>query len=224
MSYVTQNTRGKPFGLTAAIAINGSIIAAIMLSPMVVPPQKARDPINIIQIDAKNPPPPPETKMADPIIPPIFVPDPIIKPLPPQTPPPTTTRDLPPVTDLPPLGTIGKEPVIAAAAADITKIIPEVAPPPIFKPAERDSRYSRNFQPEYPRGLLKQEIEGNVTIKVLIGTDGRVRQANVIRATHPDFGAATEKQALKSWRFKPATRDGKAVEDWQTLTVRFDIS
>ena len=38
------------------------------------------------------------------------------------------------------------------------------------------------------------------------------------------FAKATEKQALKAWRFKPATRDGIAVEDWQTLTVRFDIN
>ena len=72
-------------------------------------------------------------------------------------------------------------------------------------------------------GLLQREIEGKVTIRVLVETDGRVRQASVLSATHADFGKAAEWQALNEWRFKPATRDGKPVEDWQTLTVRFDI-
>jgi periplasmic protein TonB len=71
---------------------------------------------------------------------------------------------------------------------------------------------------------LRLEIEGSVTVRVLIGTDGRVRQVQVVRATDPEFAKATERQALRAWRFKPATRDGVPVEDWQTLTVRFDIN
>jgi periplasmic protein TonB len=46
----------------------------------------------------------------------------------------------------------------------------------------------------------------------------------ILKASDSDFAKATEKQALNSWRFKPATRDGVPVEDWQTLTVRFDIN
>ena len=72
--------------------------------------------------------------------------------------------------------------------------------------------------------MLQLEIEGTVTIRVLIGTDGRVRQAQVLSATELDFARATERQAMKAWRFKPATRGGELVEDWQTLTVRFDIN
>jgi periplasmic protein TonB len=224
MSYVTQTQRGKSAGLTAAIAINGSIIAAIMLSPMVMPPKTRTPGTTVINVPIEKDPPPEivETQAQDPIIPPIYVPKPIINNLPPADKPITTTNQQP--TTLPPLGgTLGEE--IEIAAVDPKVIIPEVIPPtPIFKSAIRDPRYAGNFQPSYPPGLMQREIEGKVTIKVLIGTDGRVRQASILSASHPDFAAATEKQALKQWRFKPATRDGKPVEDWQTLTVRFDMN
>lgn len=107
---------------------------------------------------------------------------------------------------------------------DFTEVIRDVVKPaPVFRPAERDARFARSFQPEYPVGLLQREIEGSVTLRVLVGIDGRVRLVQIIRAADPDFAKSTERQALKSWRFKPATRDGKPVEDWQTLNVRFDI-
>ena len=57
---------------------------------------------------------------------------------------------------------------------------------------------------------------------VLLAGDAHL-EAQVVRATHPDFGKATVKQALKAWRFTPATRGDVAVEDWQTLSVRFTI-
>ncbi|NJM50756.1 MAG: TonB family protein [Sphingomonadales bacterium] len=225
MSYVTQTQKGKPAGLTAAIAINGAIIAAIMLSPVVLPPKIKDAGFTAVPIDKPVPPaPPPETKQTveqPPIVPPIYAPTPIVPMIDPVDPGPTI-GDVMADDPLPPAGSLGEEPKIAAAA-EIPKIDPK-PPVPIFRAAVRDPRYAGKFQPDYPRGLLQKEIEGSVTVKVLIGTDGRVREAMVVRATHPDFGAATVKKALESWRFKPATRDGKAVEDWQTLSVRFDIN
>lgn len=218
MSYVSENRRGNPMSMSAAILVNGSIILAVALSPLVVKPEKPGprvigDPITL------QPPPKPveDTPKASPETPPIFVPKPIIDTQPPPKPGPTTTHmetDNGPIMD----GTGGGD--------DSTSIIRDLpkSPMPIFKAAFRDPRFARAFQPDYPVGMLRQEIEGSVTVRVLVGTDGRIRQVQVIRATDPDFAKATERQALKAWRFKPATRDGVPVEDWQTLTVRFDIN
>mgnify|MGYP003384348093 CR=1 FL=1 len=161
-----------------------------------------------------------EPKPQDPIIAPIFTPKPIVN-LPPADKPIAITEREPQAFPLP-SGTLGEEPKLATAG--IKPVIKEILPPPIFKAAFRDPGFANRFQPAYPTGLLQREIEGSVTIKVLIGPDGRVRQATVLRASHPDFAAATERQALRQWRFKPATRDGTPVEDWQTLTVRFNIN
>jgi hypothetical protein len=56
---------------------------------------------------------------------------------------------------------------------------------------------------------------------VLIGSDGRVREAQVVRATIP-ISAATVKQALKAWRFTPAMR-GRGGRGLADAGVRFNI-
>ena len=44
-----------------------------------------------------------------------------------------------------------------------------------------------------------------------------------IRATSDAFFRATERQALRHWRFKPATVDGRPVESRTTMTVHFQL-
>ncbi len=95
--------------------------------------------------------------------------------------------------------------------------------PPVLKPAKLNPRYAGALQPEYPTGMIREEKEGAVTIKVLIGVDGRVKQVEPIRFDEDAFLAATRKQALSSWRFLPATKDGEPVESWKEMTVRFQM-
>ncbi len=216
MRYDSEDKRARPLGMGAAILLNGSIILAVALSPMVAAPPKPRDPFAGRSIEL-TPPPKPEDEVEQEAtkLPPIFTPKPI-----------TET-----VTDEQRFQTTNEKQITDTVAQgggddEATSVIRELPKPPtpIFKAAIRDARFARNFQPDYPVGMLRQEIEGSVTVRVLVGTDGRVRQVQILSATEPDFARATEKQALKAWRFKPATRDGVPVEDWQTLTVRFDIS
>ncbi len=216
MSYANEQKRASPAGMAAAIFFNGSIILAVALSPLVVEP-RLPGPITMgrpIPLD-----PPPEPKQDDQ----------------------KEARELPPIFDIKPVTKVLDDDLEITTSSDeqitgpimdgggdddMTEIVRDIVKPPtpIFKAAERDARFARNYQPDYPVGMLRQEIEGSVTVRVLIGTDGRVRQVSILHATDPDFAKATERQALKAWRFKAATRDGKPVEDWQTLTVRFDIS
>lgn len=218
MSYVSENRRANPAGMGAAILVNGSIILAIALSPLVVQPEKPGTRIMADPITLQPPLEPKADKPEDtPKLPPIVVPKPQIDTRQPPKPGPATTdtnADTGALLD----GRGGDD-----HGAEIIRELPK-PPMPIFKAAFRDPRFARDFQPEYPVGKLRLEIEGSATVRVLVGTDGRVRQVQVIRASDPDFAKATEKQALKAWRFKPAMRDGTPVEDWQTLTVRFDIN
>ena len=219
MSYTNENRRGSPLGMVAAITINGSIILAVALSPVVIDYLPTATIITGHNIQDRPPPPPEKplekqpSKNADPI----FTPERAIDTkVPVETGVTTTTQETDTTNVLDGVG----------GGDDMATGIRNLPPPPtpLFKAALRDPRFARDFQPEYPVGKLRLEIEGSVTVRVLIGTDGRVREVQVIRATDADFARATERQALKFWRFKPATRDGAPVEDWQTLTVRFDIN
>ncbi len=218
MSYVHQKSGANKTGMTAAIALNGSVILAIMLSPVVGHIIPTGPIMTVHDIPVKQPPPPNKEiekaaesqKLDNP-----FVPDTIVD---------TKTKTENEIT------TSKKESsgtIIAlnGNGDDFRTVIKPIDPPvPIFQAAVRDPRFARSFQPDFPTGLLQREIEGSVKVKVLVGTDGRVRQVMILSATAPEFAKATERKALSAWRFTPATRDGVPVEDWQVLTVRFDIN
>lgn len=106
-----------------------------------------------------------------------------------------------------------------------TIVEPELKPPPapVLTEASALARAARDFQPPYPSQLLRMRVEGKAVVRVLIGTDGRVKQVAIISADDPLFAEATETQALRKWRFRPATRDGEPVEAWKQMTVRFEI-
>jgi len=106
------------------------------------------------------------------------------------------------------------------------EIIKTIDPPmklPIRIGAKLDPRYASALQPDYPPALARNDIEGTATVRVLIGPDGRVKQVEKVRATDDGFFEATRRQALAKWRFKPATEDGKPVEAWREMTVRFEL-
>lgn len=94
---------------------------------------------------------------------------------------------------------------------------------PVFKSAQVNPRFANALQPTYPPGMIREEREGVVTVRVLISIDGRVKRLEAIRADETAFLEATRKQALSKWRFLPATRDGTPVESWREMTVRFEL-
>ncbi len=225
MAYVHEQPGKKAFGLGMALTVNGSIIAAIMLSPLVVNPP-IRDPgIKTFNVPTK-PPPTPDDPIIEKQTKEQHTITPIFTPKTPNAP----VRDDPgpTITDTDPgpaAGTGGTDIIGKGGGGEVmTRETIEIVPVPPFVSSKRDPKYSKAFQPDYPPGLLSKEIEGDAVLKVLIGADGRVREAIVVRASHPDFGKAAAKQALKSWRFIPATRGGKPTDDWQTIPIRFNIT
>jgi periplasmic protein TonB len=219
MSYADNTNRQNPASLIAAIALNGAIIAAVALSPMVGYSPKDDDRTNTFNVPDKTPPPPDRSidKSVDPRpFDPIFTPKPLLDyPKPDDG---IRTSDDQPIDVAGPTEGDGK------GGSDGLERQAEELLPLIFTKATRDMRFAAAFQPDYPSSLLVREIEGSATIRVLVGTDGRVREAVVVSATHPDFGRAAMRQALKAWRFKPATRGKEAVEDWVTIPITFQIT
>ena len=96
-------------------------------------------------------------------------------------------------------------------------------PVPVETRPDIDPRFLRDLQPPYPPALERAEIEGIVTVRVQVGTDGRILAVELVRADDPAFFSATRDQALRRWRFEPALRDGVAVVSWVQKTVRFTI-
>jgi periplasmic protein TonB len=66
--------------------------------------------------------------------------------------------------------------------------------------------------------------QGVVILRVRVATDGRILEAMVQTSSGYDsLDRAAVAQALRKWRFTPATENGAAVESWVRVPVRFEL-
>lgn len=210
-----ERAKPNPVSLTAAIGINAALVAALLLSaPDILPPVETILEGYVVK-DRPPPPPPPipdepvvEIRTTMPTRP--TTPDPVIDT--------TVSNDIVPVGEpLPPVGPIDLGPLTTGGGTGVTLDPPK--PAPVLTEAAPDPR--AEFQPDYPPSERRAGVSGTVTVRVLVGADGRVKAVEQVRSVGDAFFAATRRQALSRWRFKPATRDGVPYESWRTMTVRF---
>ncbi len=73
-------------------------------------------------------------------------------------------------------------------------------------------------QPVIPSTILRP-IDETVLVQTLVGTDGRIKDARVVKSVPMLDDAALA--AARQWVFKPAMSNGKPVEVWVAIPVRF---
>ena len=74
---------------------------------------------------------------------------------------------------------------------------------------------------EYPNLAEKAGLEGTVDVKLLVGSDGRVKKATVLRGKEI-FHKATLKAVMR-FVFKPAIQNGKPVPVWVVVPIEFKL-
>ncbi|WP_187170466.1 energy transducer TonB [Salidesulfovibrio onnuriiensis] len=77
--------------------------------------------------------------------------------------------------------------------------------------------------PGYPARARRKGVGGMVLLSCLVGADGRSRCIEVVRSEPEGVFEDRAVAALKQWRFRPAMRDGRAVEYRIRVPFRFDI-
>lgn len=214
------STSSRPAGAGTALLISGAMILGLYYAGPTIAPEDITTVLTGRNIELPKPPPPETTPPPKPRAsasaranPPLAQPRPQV-PLPTSGPTLGTTPDPGPITFDPP-GDAG-----LGGSGGVT-----VDPPraPVLVGAAVDPRYADALQPPYPSSMIRAGIEGSVTVRALIGVDGRVKAIEIVKSPNDAFAEATRRQALARWRFKPATRDGIPVEGWKTMTLRFQI-
>ena len=126
----------------------------------------------------------------------------------------------------------------------IDTIVPEALPPPLADPgpsmssgavahvplpepvvlgAAVDPRHPLT-QPAYPAASIRMNEEGALSLSVLVGADGRVREAKVAQSSGSSrLDQAAVAEAKTRWHLRPATRNGVPFEQWLTLRVVFRL-
>jgi TonB family protein len=76
--------------------------------------------------------------------------------------------------------------------------------------------------PKYPKKESKAHRRGTVVLDLVVDADGLPRDIRVSLPLSPEFdGAALD--AVKKWKFSPATKDGKPVATQIKVEVSFHL-
>ena len=73
----------------------------------------------------------------------------------------------------------------------------------------------------YPELARRARVQGVVILEAIIGVDGRVQQARVLRSVPLLDQAALN--AVQSWEYTPTLLDGRPVPIIMTVTVNFRL-
>jgi protein TonB len=85
------------------------------------------------------------------------------------------------------------------------------APKPVYRP-----------DPEYSEKARKKKINGTVVVAMIVTQEGRVREVKITKG----LDKGLDKQALaavRTWKFEPATKDGKPVAVHLNVDVSFRL-
>jgi len=84
-------------------------------------------------------------------------------------------------------------------------------------------RMSAGVRPVYPLGARHRGEQGNVTVRVQVGADGRVKGAAIARSSdHLELDQAALK-AIRRTRFIPGRKNGVPVKSESLITFRFQL-
>lgn len=107
---------------------------------------------------------------------------------------------------------------IAARQALPASAAPVPEPEPLQTAALERTYY---VAPAYPKSAEKDGLSGEVRVKLTVGTNGRVKAAEVVSSTPAGVFDQSVMAAVIRWRFKPPQVDGRAAETTTVVSVVF---
>lgn len=200
-------------GIAGAIALN---VAALML--LMVP---VSAPMQIAPPDKETwyIPEPPKPKPVEPEPVPIVKPQTIRATAPTLSNPPKP-QPMPDQDVIVPDGTDYAPPTLADPMPDLGPTLPNPDPLPSTR-----LEYASAPAPTYPREALLNGIQGTVVLKVLVDVDGKPLSVEIERSSgNRRLDDAARRQVLRKWMFRPAIRDGRAVQVYGIVPVSFSLS
>ena len=84
-------------------------------------------------------------------------------------------------------------------------------------------RYRDSPPPAYPRRARRKGIQGMVRLAVWVDPTGAVEKLALARSSGYDILDRSALDAVKNWRFDPATRNGQAIASQVEIPVEFKL-
>ena len=198
-------------GLAGAITINIALLLLLITPMSVPPPQQEHETIRVVDIlDRIKPPEPPPVPV--PVTPP-HLPSTAIAPMPHRI-------DVPPVAEQVVVedGTRAADPVVEPSGEAVPALESGTPLPGVRL------EYLQAPPPAYPRDALRDGIQGTVMLQVLVDVDGRPLDVQVEHGSgNRQLDNAARRQVLERWIFRPAMKDGRAVQAIGLVPIAFNL-
>lgn len=78
--------------------------------------------------------------------------------------------------------------------------------------------------PRYPRDEARAGVQGRVVLRILVGIDGRPLEVTIDHSSgNRTLDKTAREHVLKTWVFKPAVRNGQAVQAYGLVPIDFTM-
>ncbi len=88
----------------------------------------------------------------------------------------------------------------------------------------RELKTSTRIEPTYPPASRRASEEGTVRLKVLVDESGRPKDVQVAQSSGFSRLDDAGKQAVRRWKFVPATDGSKAISVWTQVSISFRLT
>jgi TonB family protein len=79
-------------------------------------------------------------------------------------------------------------------------------------------------RPNYTADAMRAKVQGVVALEAVVKSDGSVGQVRITRSLDPHFGLDEEAiRTVRSWRFRPAKKNGEPVDVWVDVELSFTL-
>lgn len=109
---------------------------------------------------------------------------------------------------------------IAARPGPGAAPVADEGPPPVVTEA---AYREPPAPPVYPRRDRELRVTGTTVLRALVDREGRTREVRVWRSSGSASLDDAAASAARRWAFAPARRDGRAIEAWVEIPVRFEL-
>ncbi|HKV05341.1 MAG TPA: TonB family protein [Candidatus Acidoferrales bacterium] len=103
-------------------------------------------------------------------------------------------------------------------SAEIARPKPD-SKPRVVRSSVMDASLIHRVEPDYPKIAKAMRLSGTVLLRARIGTDGEVRELEVVSGNLILAQAALA--AVRQWRYQPTRLNGEPVEVETQITVKF---
>ena len=118
------------------------------------------------------------------------------------------------------IGTI--DPTVPDNRIVITRPEVELRPFPFWK-VEKKPKILESFPPRYPQIAQELGWEGDCVVQVVVGIDGRVKEAEILKSTHYDVLDKAALEVVYEYRFTPGYQRDRPVPVRWNIPIRFQL-